>query len=133
MALQESVKPDSDILSILEKELDWLRGEKRQLESHLARTETWGEHLGKWKASVQNVEVTEDKDSLNFLILIHINEDVITPVNRIQNEKGESDDVSSGWIVMRSLAQFQVIFKTFYTSLRKRFIFFIYLYRLSFH
>lgn len=32
--------------------------EKRQLESHLARTEMWSEHLGKWQASVQSVEVS---------------------------------------------------------------------------
>lgn len=57
-ALKSSLKPDSKLLTILDKEVDWLKMEKRQLEAHLSRTEIWGEHLGKWRAVVQSVEVT---------------------------------------------------------------------------
>lgn len=56
-ALRSSLKPDSRVLSILEREVEWLQGEKRQLEAHLHRTETWGENLGKWRAVVQSAEV----------------------------------------------------------------------------
>lgn len=56
-ALKSSLKPDSKLLTILDKEVDWLKMEKRQLEAHLSRTEIWGEHLGKWRAIVQSVEV----------------------------------------------------------------------------
>lgn len=56
-ALRTSLKPESKLLGILGKEVDWLRMEKRQLEAHLTRTEIWGENLGKWQASVQSVEV----------------------------------------------------------------------------
>lgn len=56
-AMKLSVKPESKLLNILDNEVDWLRSEKRQLEAHLTRTEIWGEHLGKWRAIVQSVEV----------------------------------------------------------------------------
>lgn len=45
------------MLRILEKEVEWLQGEQRQLEAHLSRTETWGENLGKWRAIVQSADV----------------------------------------------------------------------------
>lgn len=56
-ALRSSLKPESRVLKILEKEVEWLEGEKRQLEAHISRTETWGENLGKWRAVVQSADV----------------------------------------------------------------------------
>lgn len=56
-ALRTSLKPESKVLSILEREVEWLQGEQRQLEAHLTRTEVWGENLGKWRAVVQSAEV----------------------------------------------------------------------------
>lgn len=56
-ALKYSVKPESKVLQILEKEMEWLKSEKRQTEAHLRRTDAWTEHLGKWKATIQSVEV----------------------------------------------------------------------------
>lgn len=56
-ALRGSLKSDSRVLKILEKEVEWLQGEQRQLEAHLSRTETWGENLGKWRAVVQSADV----------------------------------------------------------------------------
>lgn len=56
-ALRSSLKPESRVLKILEKEVEWLEGEKRQLEAHISRTEVWGENLGKWRAVVQSADV----------------------------------------------------------------------------
>ena len=56
-ALRTSLKPDSKVLVVLEKEVEQLTGEKRQLEAHLSRTESWSEHLGQWRAVVQSAEV----------------------------------------------------------------------------
>lgn len=56
-ALKSSLKPESKVLSILAKEVEWLQGEKRQLEAHLNHTEMWAEHLGHWRADVQSAEV----------------------------------------------------------------------------
>lgn len=56
-ALRSSLKPESRVLSILEKEVEWLQGERRQLEAHLTHTEMWAEHLGHWTADVQSAEV----------------------------------------------------------------------------
>lgn len=49
------------VLNIIEKEVEWLQGEQRQLEAHLSRTEVWGENLGRWGALVQTAEVRSNK------------------------------------------------------------------------
>lgn len=56
-ALKSSLKPENKVLAILAKEVEWLQGEKRQLEAHINHTETWAEHLGNWRADVQSAEV----------------------------------------------------------------------------
>lgn len=57
-ALRTSLKPESKVLAFLEREVEWLQGEKRQLEAHITRTEVWSENLGKWRAVVQSAEVS---------------------------------------------------------------------------
>ncbi|XP_017051936.1 sorting nexin-25 [Drosophila ficusphila] len=113
-ALKYSVKPESKVLSILEKEMEWLKSEKRQTEAHLRRTDAWTEHLGKWKATIQSVEVSDEKESLQFMILVHVDEDINAPAQPTSFKNGESghanmrkrpSGISSGWVVMRSLNQ----------------------------
>ncbi|KAH8287774.1 hypothetical protein KR054_012675, partial [Drosophila jambulina] len=117
-ALKYSVKPESKVLSILEKEMEWLKSEKRQTEAHLRRTDAWTEHLGKWKATIQSVEVSDEKESLQFMILVHVDEDINAPSQPSASKNGDSGGVhtsvhprrrpsgiSSGWVVMRSLNQ----------------------------
>ncbi|KAH8419710.1 hypothetical protein KR009_001371 [Drosophila setifemur] len=114
-ALKYSVKPESKVLSILEKEMEWLKSEKRQTEAHLRRTDAWTEHLGKWKATIQSVEVSDEKESLQFMILVHVDEDINAPVQPLGSKNGDTvqaanlrrrpSGISSGWVVMRSLNQ----------------------------
>ncbi|XP_017116310.1 sorting nexin-25 [Drosophila elegans] len=114
-ALKYSVKPESKVLSILEKEMEWLKSEKRQTEAHLRRTDAWTEHLGKWKATIQSVEVSDEKESLQFMILVHVDEDINAPVQPTTSSKNgdgghanlrkRPSGISSGWVVMRSLNQ----------------------------
>jgi sorting nexin-25 len=100
-ALKQSVKPDSQILTILEKEIDNLKNEKRQLEAHLLRTETWTENLGKWRATVETVEIPEDKDTPEFLIVVQVDE---VPKEAKEDEIYEQDEnISTGWVVLRTL------------------------------
>ncbi|KAI4462490.1 sorting nexin [Holotrichia oblita] len=107
-ALKSSLKPESRVLSILEKEVEWLQGERRQLEAHLERTEIWGENLGKWRAVAQSAEgeknkispfkVVDEKDTLVFVII----------VDMIEKDSVEGEEeISSGWVVSRTLTQFQ--------------------------
>lgn len=112
-ALKCSVKPESKVLLILEREMDWLKNEKRQTEAHLKRTDAWTEHLGKWKATLQSVEISDEKESLQFMILVHVDEDINMP-RGAENSSGSSKAgglharpgaISSGWVVMRSLNQ----------------------------
>ncbi|XP_067639431.1 sorting nexin-25 isoform X2 [Eurosta solidaginis] len=113
-ALKCSVKPESKVLQILEKEMEWLKNEKRQTETHLKRTDAWTEHLGKWKATLQSVEISDERESLQFMILVHVDEDINAP--RPANNSNSTSDkpagvqarpgaISSGWVVMRSLNQ----------------------------
>ncbi|CAB0032506.1 unnamed protein product [Trichogramma brassicae] len=58
-ALKTALKPENKVLGILAKEVEWLLGEKRQLEAHLNHTEMWAEHLGHWRADVQSAETAQ--------------------------------------------------------------------------
>ncbi|RZB41741.1 PXA and/or Nexin C domain containing protein, partial [Asbolus verrucosus] len=84
--------------SKLEKEVEWLQGERRQLEAHLSRTEVWGENLGKWRTVVQSAEVPDEREPLQFVLVVHMAEE--------ETNEGE-ESVSTGWVVCRSLTQFQ--------------------------
>ena len=55
-ALRRSLKPDSKVLSKLQGEVDSLHGERREVSLHIERTESWAEHLGKWRCHVKSVE-----------------------------------------------------------------------------
>ena len=55
-ALKRSLKPDSKVLSKLQAEVDSLHAERREVNLHIERTESWAEHLGKWRCHVKSVE-----------------------------------------------------------------------------
>ncbi|KAL6439937.1 hypothetical protein ACFW04_004151 [Cataglyphis niger] len=95
-ALKSSLKPESKVLSILAKEVEWLQGEKRQLEAHLNHTEMWAEHLGHWRADVQNAEMPDNGDPPQFVLVVHMAED-----------EDNDESISSGWVVLRKLQDFQ--------------------------
>ncbi|KAK6621433.1 hypothetical protein RUM44_001240 [Polyplax serrata] len=94
-ALRLSLKPESKVLSGLEKEVESLEGEKRELEVHLVRTEVWEQHLGKWRAVVQSAETSDDKEVPHFVLVVHVAED-----------DRNADYVSMGWVVLRKLSEF---------------------------
>lgn len=56
-ALRASLKPESRALAMLANEVERLAGEQMRLEAHLARTDTWADHLGSWRATVHSAEV----------------------------------------------------------------------------
>ncbi|CAH0561356.1 unnamed protein product [Brassicogethes aeneus] len=100
-ALRNSLRPESKILNKLEKEVEWLQGEQRQLEAHLNRTEVWGENLGKWRANVQSAEIPDEKEPPQFVLVV-----------QMENDTGEGEEcISTGWVVCRSLGQFQELHK----------------------
>ncbi|XP_046489669.1 sorting nexin-25 [Neodiprion pinetum] len=95
-ALRSSLKPESRVLSILEKEVEWLQGERRQLEAHLTHTEMWAEHLGHWTADVQSAEIPENGEAPQFVLVVHMAED-----------ENNEESISTGWVVLRRLPEFQ--------------------------
>ncbi|KAL7027112.1 hypothetical protein ACKWTF_005311 [Chironomus riparius] len=107
-ALKSAVKPDSQVLAILEKDIENLKNEKRQLESHLLRTETWSANIGKWRATVESVEIPEDKDTPEFLIVVQTDE----IVEAKEEDNYENDEnISTGWVVLRTLDDFHELHK----------------------
>lgn len=107
-ALKASLKPDSQVLSILVKDIENLKNEKRQLESHLLRTETWSSNLGKWRATVESCEIPEDKDTPEFLIVVQTDE--ILEAKEDQNYDSD-ESISTGWVVLRTLDDFHELHK----------------------
>lgn len=51
---------------MLQTEVDTLEEERKEVELHLNRTESWSEHLGKWRCHVKGVEHVEG-DKENYL------------------------------------------------------------------
>ncbi len=51
-ALKSSLKPDSRILTMLQQEVDVLGEEKRTVQTHIQRTESWADNLGAWQCQV---------------------------------------------------------------------------------
>ncbi|KAJ8676394.1 hypothetical protein QAD02_012181 [Eretmocerus hayati] len=99
-ALKSSLKPDNKVLSILAKEVEWLQGERRQLEAHLSHTETWADHLGHWRADVQSAETPENGEPPEFVLVVH----------KVADEADETS-ISTGWVVLRKLPEFQELHK----------------------
>ncbi|XP_058788923.1 sorting nexin-25 [Phymastichus coffea] len=99
-ALKSSLKPENKMLDILAKEVEWLQGEKRQLEAHLNHTDMWAEHLGHWRADVESAEIPENGEPPHFVLVVHM----------VADEADETS-ISSGWIVLRKLPEFQELHK----------------------
>lgn len=90
----------------MEKDLESLESEKRHLEAHLTRTEVWCEYIGKWRATVENVTVSDDIESPQFIIVVQADETTIDNTN--MEIKNDPESISTGWIVLRTLTQFYV-------------------------
>lgn len=56
-------------------------------------------------------QISDEKESLQFMILVHVDEDINAPVShKLTGTKPEirTGSISSGWVVMRSLNQVHV-------------------------
>ncbi|XP_049865173.1 sorting nexin-25 isoform X2 [Pectinophora gossypiella] len=102
-ALRASLKPESPALAMLANEVDRLAGEQMRLEAHLARTDTWADHLGRWRATVHSAEVIEESKPPQFVIVVHMAESPAPPGGA--DERPEH--ISTGWVLLRTLNEFQ--------------------------
>ncbi|KAL1509137.1 hypothetical protein ABEB36_003923 [Hypothenemus hampei] len=103
-ALRTSMRPESKVLSKLAAEVEWLEGEKRQLDAHIRRTEVWAENLGRWTTFVQSAEIAEEKEPPQFVLVVQMSEED-------EDCDNEAGNICSGWVVCRSLTQFQELHK----------------------
>lgn len=124
-ALQASLKPESKVLQLLRKEVTVLTEERHRVEAHLARAHAWAQHLGKWRATVHNAEVffffvchveclceivliflvlqfDIDSQIPQFVLVVHMDESCG------DGEASEKEGISTGWVLLRTLAHFQV-------------------------
>ncbi|XP_052862732.1 sorting nexin-25-like [Anopheles cruzii] len=108
-ALKQSLKPDSKLLVMLEREIEWLRGKRRQLESHLLRTEVWSEYLGRWRAIVESVDFSDDREPPQFMIVVQVDEMNDCERDEVATALDATESISTGWVVVRSLAQFHAL------------------------
>ncbi|XP_038213444.1 sorting nexin-25 [Zerene cesonia] len=99
-ALRASLKPESPALTMLANEVERLAGEQMRLEAHLARTDTWAEHLGQWRASVHSAEIIDESKPPQFVIVVHMAEQ--DPSNEDRPEQ-----ITTGWVLLRTLNEFQ--------------------------
>ncbi|XP_047989308.1 sorting nexin-25-like [Leguminivora glycinivorella] len=73
-------QPESRALAILDNELERLTEEQMWLESHLAHTDTWAEHLGTRRATVQSAEILTKISLPQFVIVVHMAEQETTSI-----------------------------------------------------
>ncbi|XP_075972746.1 sorting nexin snazarus [Anticarsia gemmatalis] len=99
-ALRASLKPESPALSMLANEVEKLAGEQMRLEAHLARTDTWAEHLGSWRATVHSAEVIDESKPPQFVIVVHMAE------QETHNDE-RPEQITTGWVLLRTLNEFQ--------------------------
>nr|XP_021193362.2 sorting nexin-25 isoform X4 [Helicoverpa armigera] len=100
-ALRASLKPESPALAMLANEVEKLAGEQMRLEAHLARTDTWAEHLGRWRASVHSAEVIDESKPPQFVIVVHMAE------QEAANDDDRPEQITTGWVLLRTLNEFQ--------------------------
>lgn len=100
-ALRASLKPESPALSMLANEVEKLAGEQMRLEAHLARTDTWAEHLGRWRASVHSADVIDESKPPQFVIVVHMAE------KEDSNSGDRPEQITTGWVLLRTLNEFQ--------------------------
>ncbi|XP_026746682.1 sorting nexin-25 [Trichoplusia ni] len=100
-ALRASLKPESPALSMLANEVEKLAGEQMRLEAHLARTDTWAEHLGRWRANVHSAEVIDESKPPQFVIVVHMAE------QESINDEDRPEQITTGWVLLRTLNEFQ--------------------------
>ncbi|XP_035431412.1 sorting nexin-25 isoform X1 [Spodoptera frugiperda] len=100
-ALRASLKPESPALAMLANEVEKLAGEQMRLEAHLARTDTWAEHLGRWRASVHSAEIIDESKPPQFVIVVHMAE------QESMTDEERPEQITTGWVLLRTLNEFQ--------------------------
>ncbi|XP_033110203.1 sorting nexin-25-like isoform X2 [Anneissia japonica] len=96
--IKTSANPDAKMQQTLEREIEMLKVERRQLELYIERTDLWCEHIGKWRTDICNAEQMEDgeKNLPYYVIVVH----PIDPNIPIH-----------GWVVSRRLNDFHTLHK----------------------
>jgi sorting nexin-25 len=100
-ALKSSLKPESKVLKILQGEVDTLRDDRLSIEQHLERTDSWAEHLGRWRCHVQTVEYLEEEDVLKAVLIVHL------PVKRESSKQQRPPS----WVCSRNVPEFHSLHK----------------------
>ncbi|XP_070553857.1 sorting nexin-25-like [Ptychodera flava] len=100
-SIKNSQRPDSKILQKLEREIEAMKLERRQLESHVDRTDMWCEYIGEWQINICNAEVMQeqDKEVPYYVIVVHLKE----------STDPASSQPTTGWVVSHKLTDFYML------------------------
>ncbi|XP_061183627.1 sorting nexin-25-like [Saccostrea echinata] len=102
-AIKESHKMDDSkaekIEKDLERELEQLILQRRQLEIHILRTQKWCENQGSWRATIYEAQIVEEDDKRipTFVLIVHLTG---------QEKSYNLQHSAEGWLVTRTIPDF---------------------------
>ena len=71
-SLRSISPPEKSLTGSLEKEVENLQAERRELENWLNQAQTWAAHMGHWKATVTLPQVSRDAAQFGLIYYFHI-------------------------------------------------------------
>jgi len=107
-SLRSISPPDNSLLIALEREVESLQAERREVENWMNQAESWAAHVGHWKATVMIPQNCEEKDIVRFPIELHL-EDEADMMTASSTSPTSRKRVAMSWVVGRQVAEFYVL------------------------
>jgi len=107
-SLRSISPPDNSLVIALEREVEGLQAERREVENWMNQAESWAANVGHWKATVMIPKNCEDKDIVRFPIEIHL-EDEAGMMASSNTSPTSRKQVAMSWVVGRQVAEFYVL------------------------
>ncbi|XP_065058443.1 sorting nexin-25-like [Rhopilema esculentum] len=99
---KRALPADPQEIEALEKEVEGLITERRQLEFHIERTDLWCEMLGYWKATIVSAQLDPNDDKTPLLV-------ICISCDEAANKQQDYVTQATGWVVARRLKDFQAL------------------------
>uniref|UniRef100_A0A0P4YXH5 Sorting nexin-25 n=1 Tax=Daphnia magna TaxID=35525 RepID=A0A0P4YXH5_9CRUS len=110
MSSLRGVAPDSSLVAALEKEVESLQTERREVENWLNQAESWAAHMGQWKAIVgMPPQNPDEKENVRFPIELHLEDEAAMIAVASNNGSASRKRVAMSWTVWRQVAEFYAL------------------------
>ena len=103
----KSEEPLASRRKLLERDVSALKGKIKKLEHYITHTEEWFETIGLWNVAIVDVQINDDKEPLFAIQVLRPTEDRRDEQLAAATGKGDGD--GSGWVIARSLAEFETL------------------------